>query len=58
MSWRREDGYWVSDDRDHLDLDLIHRWLSEELLGTGPVARSGETIHPVVCDIGLLHDER
>jgi GNAT superfamily N-acetyltransferase len=30
MEWRRDDGYWVSDDRDHLDLDRVHRWLSEE----------------------------
>lgn len=30
MESRRDDGYWVSDDQDHLDLDRIHRWLSEE----------------------------
>jgi GNAT superfamily N-acetyltransferase len=30
MESRRDDGYWVSDDKDHLDLDRIHGWLSEE----------------------------
>lgn len=29
MESRRDDGYWVSDDQDHLDLDRIYRWLSE-----------------------------
>lgn len=30
MESRRDDGYWVSDNPDHLDVDLIHGWLSEE----------------------------
>jgi len=30
MAWRRGDGYWVSDDKAHLDVDRIHRWLSVE----------------------------
>jgi GNAT superfamily N-acetyltransferase len=30
MEWRREDGYWVSDDKRHLNIDRIHRWLSDE----------------------------
>lgn len=30
MESRRDDGYWVSDDQHNLDLDRIHRWLSEE----------------------------
>jgi GNAT superfamily N-acetyltransferase len=28
--WVRDDGYTITDDRDSLDLHLIHRWLSEE----------------------------
>jgi GNAT superfamily N-acetyltransferase len=30
VTWVREDGYIVTDDRGNLDLPLIHRWLSEE----------------------------
>ena len=30
MEWRRDDGYRVTDDRQFLDFDRIHHWLSEE----------------------------
>jgi GNAT superfamily N-acetyltransferase len=30
VEWRREDGYFVNDDPGLLDIDLIHRWLSEQ----------------------------
>ena len=28
--WRRDDGYWVSDEPSLLDVGRIHQWLSEE----------------------------
>jgi len=30
MEWRRSDGYVVSDDPNLLDLETVHRWLSNE----------------------------
>jgi GNAT superfamily N-acetyltransferase len=30
MEWARDDGYTISDDRSRLDVDVIHRYLSEE----------------------------
>jgi hypothetical protein len=30
VTWARADGYMITDDRDSLDLAVIHRWLSEE----------------------------
>ena len=30
MESRRDDGYWVSDNPNHLDPDRIHKWLSQE----------------------------
>ena len=27
-TWNGPDGYWVSDDADMLDVDLVHAWLS------------------------------
>ena len=30
MEWRREDGYLISTDKQRLDIDYIHRWLSEQ----------------------------
>ena len=27
-AWNGPDGYWVSDDADLLDVDLVHEWLS------------------------------
>jgi GNAT superfamily N-acetyltransferase len=30
MEWRREDGYWVSDEPSLVDLERVHHWLSVE----------------------------
>jgi len=30
MEWRRDDGHFVSDDRQLVDLERVHRWLSDE----------------------------
>jgi GNAT superfamily N-acetyltransferase len=30
MEWTREDGYLISTDKQRLDIDYIHRWLSEQ----------------------------
>lgn len=30
MRWDGPDGYWVSDDRSLVDLDRVHRWMSQE----------------------------
>jgi GNAT superfamily N-acetyltransferase len=30
VQWRRDDGYFVSDDRGLLDVDRVHAWLSNE----------------------------
>ena len=30
MQWRRDDGHFVSDDRDLVDVERIHEWLSSE----------------------------
>lgn len=30
MRWPGPDGYWVSDDRSLVDVDRVHRWLSEQ----------------------------
>jgi len=30
MRWNGPDGYWVSDDRSLIDLDLVHHWMSRE----------------------------
>jgi GNAT superfamily N-acetyltransferase len=30
MEWRRDDGHFVSDDRQLVDLGRVHRWLSHE----------------------------
>jgi GNAT superfamily N-acetyltransferase len=30
MEWQREDGYLISTDKQRLDIDYIHRWLSEQ----------------------------
>jgi ribosomal protein S18 acetylase RimI-like enzyme len=30
MTERRDDGYLLSDDRDRIDVDVVHRWLSTE----------------------------
>jgi GNAT superfamily N-acetyltransferase len=52
MDWRRDDGYWVSDDQDHLDLDRVHKWLSEETYWA--LGRSVERVRrSVECSIAL-----
>lgn len=30
MRWNGPDGYWVSDDKSLVDLDLVHGWISRE----------------------------
>jgi hypothetical protein len=30
MRWTGPAGYWASDDRSLVDVDRVHRWLSEE----------------------------
>lgn len=30
MRWNGPEGYWVSDDRSLIDLDLVHGWISRE----------------------------
>ena len=30
VQWRRDDGYFVSDDRDLVDVDRVHGWLANE----------------------------
>jgi GNAT superfamily N-acetyltransferase len=30
MRWDGPDGYWVSDDRELVDLELVHGWISRE----------------------------
>jgi GNAT superfamily N-acetyltransferase len=52
MDWRRDDGYWVSDDQEHLDLYRVHRWLSEESYWA--LGRSAELVErSVECSIAL-----
>jgi len=30
VEWKNEGGYRVTDDRSAIDLDVVHRWLSED----------------------------
>ncbi len=30
VRWQGPDGYWVSDDRALIDVDLVHRWMCQE----------------------------
>lgn len=30
MRWQGPDGYWASDDRSLVDVDLVHEWMSRE----------------------------
>jgi GNAT superfamily N-acetyltransferase len=58
MEWTREGGYLISTDKQRLDIDYIHRWLSERAYWAQ--GRSREVVEKSIANslcFGLYHDE-
>lgn len=59
MERRRDDGYFVSDEKELLDVGRIHRWLSEECYWA--LGRSLEQVHVSIQHslvVGCYRDDR
>ncbi|MFN8465728.1 MAG: GNAT family N-acetyltransferase [Caldilineaceae bacterium] len=48
MEWIRDDGYSISTDKQRLDVDYIHRWLSEQSYWAQ--GRSRETVEQSIAN--------
>jgi GNAT superfamily N-acetyltransferase len=59
MEWTREGGYLISTDKERLDIDYIHCWLSERSYWAQ--GRSREVVEKSIANslcFGLYHGER
>lgn len=59
MEWQRDDGYLISTDKQRLDIDYIHCWLSERSYWAQ--GRSRETVETSIANslcFGLYQGER
>lgn len=59
MEWKREGGYLISTDKQHLDIDYIYHWLSEQSYWAQ--GRSRDTVVQSIANslcFGLYHGSK